>query len=484
MLVLVISSCSLFLRRNNTTKNGDVVRNVRQSEMKHILAEKELKVLVDYNSTNYFIYKGEPMGFQYELLKAFANDLGVQLNVQVSNDMEETFDGLNKSRYDLVAKNLTVTNEQSKLVDFTEPLSYTRQVLVQRNYSESSSSEDRKKYIKDQLDFGGKTVHVQKNTAYVKRLKSLSDEIGEPITIVEDSIYGVEELVALVASGEIDYTICNENLAMVNQKYYPWIDISVPVSFTQKQSWAVRKNSTEWKAYIDEWIVDFKETDEYEALYNKYFSNFRNSHNIRSEYHSITGGRISEFDNVIKEVSASYGWDWRLIAAIIKQESGFDKDAQSWAGATGLMQLMPQTAIKFGAKNISDPRENIKAGLEYIKSINEIFEPLVPDKNERIKFILAAYNVGIAHVIDARSLAQKFEKNPSIWKDNVEFFLQNKSLPKYYRDPVAKAGYCRGSEPCSYVNKVISTYQHYTNLLPDAENVKLASLSALQASLR
>ena len=485
--LIALSSCSLTEGKKSHLRNEEVTHKIKSNELKRILTEKELRVVVDYNSTNYFVYKGQPMGFQYELLKAFANDLGVELSIFVSNNLEETFEGLNNQQYDLVAKNLTVTKERAKIVDFTEPLALTRQVLVQRlpqgadTLSEKTIEEQ---LIREQLNLANKTVHAQKNTVYVQRLENLSNEIGQAIHIVEDTIYGVEQLIALVAAGEIDYTVCDENVGRVNKKYYSDIDVSTPLSFNQQLSWAIRKNSPEWKNYIDQWIVSYKETKEYKYLYYKYFDSNRSSLIVQNEFNSITGGKISEYDDLVREIAASYNWDWRLIAAIIMQESNFNIYAESWVGAMGLMQLMPQTAEQYGIENLVNPRENIRGGLEYLSWLNKLFQPIIEDKDEQLKFILASYNVGIGHVMDARKLAMKFGKDPSVWKDNVDQFILKKSQPQFYKDPVVKWGYCRGQEPYNYVINILERYQHYLNVLPDENNIALVSLPILQSSLR
>jgi membrane-bound lytic murein transglycosylase F len=488
MIALVgLASCNLAGGQKNLTRHDKVTHKVKTGDLNRIRLEKELRVVVDYNSTSYFVYKGQPMGFQYELLKAFADHMGVELKIFVNNDRDETFEGLNKQKYDLVAKNLFVTKERAKSIDFTEPLALTRQVLVQRKpagHDVLSESQLGQSLVREQLDLAGKTVHVQKNTAFIQRLKNLSDEIGEPIKVVEDSIYGVEQLIALVSMGEIDYTVCDEHMALVNQRYYSNIDVSTPISFNQKISWAVRKNSTEWKAYVDNWITAYKETNAYKNLHHKYFTGNRYSQIVKSEFHSFNGGRISEYDDLIRELSARHNWDWRLVAAIIMQESRFELYAESWAGAMGLMQLMPRTAEQYGVEDIINPRENIRGGLEFLTWLNNIFNPIIEDENERLKFVLASYNVGIGHVMDARKLAMKYGKNPSVWKDHVDQFILKKSTPQYYGDPVVKWGYCRGEEPYNYVISILERYQHYLNVLPDGNNIALVSLPALQASLR
>ncbi|HKK82079.1 MAG TPA: transporter substrate-binding domain-containing protein, partial [Prolixibacteraceae bacterium] len=181
-LILVLSiAFSVLAGCNNTsqTENKVAPQNTNVDDLKRIIEEKKLNVVVDYSSTSYFVYKGQPMGFQYELLKALAKDLDVELDVHISNNLREAFEGINSSELDLIAKNLTVTRKRNKIVDFTEPLALTRQVLIQR-----SSGGEEGYNVNSTLDLAGKTIYVQQNSAYVQRLKNLSEEIGESITIV------------------------------------------------------------------------------------------------------------------------------------------------------------------------------------------------------------------------------------------------------------------------------------------------------------
>ncbi|TKG88638.1 transporter substrate-binding domain-containing protein [Puteibacter caeruleilacunae] len=467
----VLVSCILFIvigcnrpEKKQTTEQLEAPKE----ELSKILEQREINVVVDYNSTNYFVYRGRPMGFQYELLRHLAKDLNVELKLTVSNSLIETFDGLYSGRFDLIAKNLTITKERAAIVDFTKSLTQTRQVLVQRkpqDWRELNKEELEKRLVRNQLDLGKKSVVVQRNTAYYQRLINLSDEIGAPINIIEDTIYGVERLVALVSKGDIDYTVCDENVAKVNQSYYPNIDIKTPVSFSQKIAWAVRKDEPELLDFLNNWIVKFRETKEYTRIYNKYFLSTRANIRMGSDYHSMSGGKLSPYDDVIKELAEREDLDWKLLASIIYQESRFDPQAESWAGAVGLMQLMPETADQFDVGDLTEPRENISGGIRLLNWLMEQVSEMVPNEDEQLKFVLASYNVGLGHVKDARRLAVKYGKDPNVWDDNVDFFLLNKSASKYYKDPVVKWGYCRGEEPYEYVNKVLDIYNHYTNIL-------------------
>jgi membrane-bound lytic murein transglycosylase F len=251
---------------------------------------------------------------------------------------------------------------------------------------------------------------------------------------------------------------------LVNQTYYSNIDISLPVSFPQNLAWAVAKGDNGLKTVVDNWLKGFKQTHKYALIYNKYFKNHRISEMVDSDYFTISTGNISPYDDLIKQYSSEIDWDWRLIASMMYQESRFDAGAKSWAGAFGLMQMMPGTATRFGIDTASSPKSQIKAGIMFLEWLDKMFED-VPDPAERQKFVLASYNVGPGHVIDARNLALKNGKNPNIWKDNVDVYLLKKADPKYYNDPVVKYGYCRGVETYKYVTDVVERYEHYKNLV-------------------
>jgi membrane-bound lytic murein transglycosylase F len=421
-----------------------------------------LKAAIDYNSTNYFIYRGTPMGFEYELLQALCKDLEVNLEITVSNNLRESFDGLKNNRFDVIAQNLTVTGERNAELDFTLPLEQIQQVLVQRVKSDKTSDST---YINSVLELANKKVFVQKNTAYYRRLLNLSEEIGAKINVVADSVFGVEVLIEKVAKGEIDYTICDDNVGKLNKFYYPNIDVSLQISFPQNVAWAIRKGSTEWKTYLDKWIAEFKDTRKYHHLYYKYFESPRIAERMTSDFNSISGGKISKYDGLIKEIAKDYNWDWRLISAIIYHESRFNEDAGSWTGAYGLMQIMPATAEAFGVENIENPKQNIKGGILLLNSLNNQFLKVIPDSTERVKFVLAAYNIGLGHVNDAQRLAKKYGKNPLVWEDNVDFYLQSKSEEKYFKDDVVRWGYCRGEEAINFVKNVTNNYQNYLNII-------------------
>lgn len=463
-LFLLAGFVFIFYACGNEKRKQEGKADDKPTVLEQILETGVLKVVIDYNSTNYFVYRGKPMGYQYELVLALCEDLEVKPEITVSNNMAETFDGLKNGRFDLIAKNLTVTRARRQDIAFTKPLKQTRQVIVQRKPSKNTPDS---LYLNTTLELAGKKIHVQQNTTYYRRLLHLSEEIGQPIEIVEDSVNGVEQLVAMVARGEIHYTVCDENVALLNQSYYPNLDVSLKISFPQNIAWGVQKGAVEWKEYLDRWIVQFKKTKEYRLIYNRYFESPRTAGRFNSEFHSISGGKISQYDAIVKPLAEKHGWDWRLISSIMYHESRFNPEAESWGGAFGLMQLMPNTAEALGVEDILNPGQNIEGGILLLNWLDEQLNTSIPDSTERMKFVLAAYNIGLGHVKDAQRLAKKNGKNSHVWENNVDYYLRNKSSETYFKDPVVKWGYARGEEAFNFVNRVIGNYEHYRNLIPE-----------------
>lgn len=456
--LVVLSGCNRFHHKPDELNSLEKIKK-----------NGKITALFDFNSTNYFIYKGEPMGYQYEMMKLLAENLGVKLEVVVENDISKYFEMLNTNKCDILAVNLTITKERNAEIDFTIPHSQTRQVLIQRkpeNWNKLTEREYESMLIRNQLDLAGKTIYVQKKSSYLSRLHNLSDEIGDTIFIKELDDLELEQLIQLVAKGEIDYTIADENVALVNQTYYPIIDVQTAISFPQNQAWGLRKDDDTLRVAINKWLEKYKFSRDYSLLYAKYFKNKRSVGIVESDYYALTSGKISIYDDYIKEYSKIVEWDWRLLASMIYQESKFDPSVESWAGAYGLMQLMPTTAHRYGVDQKSAPNENIRAGVRFIKWLDQRFEKNgIKPEEERIKFVLASYNVGLGHVLDAQRLAEKYGKDPKKWDRNVDEFILKKSNPKYFLDPVVEYGYCRGEETYNYVFQIIDRYEHYKNFI-------------------
>ncbi len=457
-LLLVLHSCNLF-----TAAPADEPEPV--FDLSQIRERGFINALVDNNSFSYFIYKGRSMGYEYELLQNLANHLQLELRIKVTSGIEHALQQLVEGEGDILAFPLTVTKERTEHIDFTNQHYEAYQVLVQRkpdNWRQLTRDQLERALIRKPAELIGKEVYVMPASSFSQRLLHLSEEIGGEIIIREDSAGAeTENLIQAVALGHINYTVTDHLIARVNATYYPNLDVETVLSLPQQIAWGVRKNSPELTDAINEWLVQVKKEPTFMVIFNRYFNSPRTSMiRVKSDYSSLGGSKISPYDDLIKAEAEKLGWDWRLLAALVYQESMFDPEGESWAGAKGLMQLMPETAKQFGVTDRSDPYQSLRGGVRYLMHLDRYWQKSIEDQTERLKFVLASYNAGMTHIIDARKLTEKYGDDPNTWSV-VETYLLKKSDPQYYRDPVVIAGYCKCEEPVNYVRDILVRYEEY-----------------------
>ena len=416
-------------------------------DLPQILERGKLVILTINSSTSYFNYRGEPMGFQYELAQMFCHSLGIELKVKTVNKERELMQSLMDGEGDLIAYNLPVTKVHKEHLRFCGEEYITHQVLIQRKGKEQ---------ITDVTQLIDKEVYVIPGK-YSTRLENLDEELGGGIAIHEVAVDSVsaEDLITWVAENKIDYTITNNDLAKINRTYHRNLNIDMKISFDQRSSWAVRQDSPLLAEAVDKWQKENKDSHAVQLCVQRYFGREKNA--SQGSILSIAEGKISYYDEWFRKYAKEINWDWRMLAALAFTESNFDCSVVSWAGARGLMQLMPSTAQAFGVPPgmESDPQESIKAGAKYIASLQKIFRKIT-DQNEQNKFVLAAYNAGAGHVIDAMALTEKYGGNKYQWENQVERYILLKSHEHYYQDPVCKNGYFRGTETYNFVHKILS----------------------------
>lgn len=427
----------------------------------------KLIALTAKNTPSYFLHNGRTMGYEYEMLNKLAEHLGLKLQIKVVENLDSIFDMLNRGEGDLVAYSMTVTNQRREVVDFTKRLYDSPQCLVQKkpsNWRELLPHQIDNMVVRNVLDIGEDFVYVRQGSAYYSRLMNLSDEIGDSLNIAPvKGVVSTFDLIDLVEKGQIKYTVADQEIASLYASYNNSIDYATPISMPQKKAWAVRHNSPELLEDINKWLVKYKRYKEYYFIYDKYFNNPGTYKRLRVSAFSSRTGKLSSFDAIIKREALTINWDWRLLAALVYQESHFDQSQESWMGAKGLMQVLPATAEMHGYNDISLPEANIKAGISHLKYIEKRFSDI--DESERLKFTLAGYNVGVGHIYDAQRLAIHLGKDPNIWDGNVAEALLLKSEKKYYELPACRNGYCRGSEPYNYVNEILQRHEDYKMLL-------------------
>lgn len=265
-------------------------------------------------------------------------------------------------------------------------------------------------------------------------------------------------ILKMLHEGEVDIAVLPISQHRIAQERL------LAAGFHQKKtqsSWAVQATSQELATALKEWFADGVVV----AVRKEVNERLRQVRTVKRRaqavYLSRERGIISIYDHLFHRAAAITGWDWRLIAAQCYQESAFDPNARSWAGAQGLMQLMPATARSLGveASQVYQPEINVDAGARYLHALQGKFSD-IRDGAERIKFVLAAYNGGAGHVRDAMALARKYGRNPQRW-DDVAFYILGLQEARYYRDPIVRHGYMIGSETEGYVRSILQRYQGY-----------------------
>ncbi len=419
-----------------------------------------LRVATLYGPTSYFIYRDEPMGYDYTLVDSLARQKGMVLDLQVVPSLTRAVEMLDSGKIDLIAYEVPVTAHYRNYAIPCGPETTTEQVLVQPKIRGEAQ-------ITDVTQLVDKDVYVESDSRFLRRMQNLDTELGGGIRIHEvnaDSII-TEDLIGMVSSGELPLTVVDSDIARLNATFYPDLDVSVPVSFPQRSAWAVAPKN-QWLAdSIDAWFAQAGPQEINHELLKRYYEQTKFVPSVRFDF---SKGYISKYDNLFKQYAPTVGWDWRLMAAQAYVESKFNANARSWVGARGLMQVMPSTArgYRTNPKNLNNPETSVKVASALINDLDGYLKPYVPSDGERLKFVIAAYNVGIAHIYDAISLAKKNGLDPEKWDGNVEKALMMKMNPKVYRSDDVRYGYCRATETVAYVKQITNFYDQARREIP------------------
>ena len=449
LISLMVISLSVSCGKGSKFKKG--------YDLPQIMQNDTLRVLTLNSSTSYFIYRDQPMGYHYDMITEFSRKYDLTPKVIVAENSNTMNKLLMEGVADIIAYNMPVTNEMRDSILFCGMQQISHQVLVQRVQHIDFM-------ITDVTNLIGRKITVIKGSRYHDRILNLNNELGGGIIIEEISgdTTLVEDLIRLVSRGEIEYTIADDGLAKFNQTYFSNIDVHLPISFDQRSSWVVRKDSPILADSLNNWFEKSIAQPAYLSIIKRYFEVAKGYSDVHlPTFESNLGkGVISPYDVYFRQYGEAVGLDWKLLASVSYQESTFNNEGSSWAGAKGLMGLMPSTAASLGIDNemLIDPETNIKAGAEYLRNLILIFNS-VENSDERLKLALASYNGGIGHISDARALAEKYGADENVWDGSVEKFIQLKRLEQYYNDTICKNGYFRGDETVEYVRDVVERWQ-------------------------
>ncbi|MDD4032038.1 MAG: transporter substrate-binding domain-containing protein [Bacteroidales bacterium] len=423
-----------------------------QIDYEQIKVSGNLRVTTHTNLTDHFVFRGSPFGFQMDLLGAFTEHLSIDIQYQPTIESNDPVSELLAGKTDLIASAQLYPEDAAFDSVILIPVVRVKQVLIARKNREDD-------------DFTHKNIFVQQGSSFIPKLNRL----GKYVNVMQIPDYNPREWTQELKEGMIDYLVCDENNAKVLMMENPDFEMIEGIEWDKDYKvWMVRKTSPNLATLARGWLENFKKTSEYAGLYDRYFNERNLLARVRSDYFAMRTGRISPYDDLIKKYSRQIDWDWKLVAALMYNESGFDPAAVSKAGAYGLMQLMPATLEKFGLDTTATAEQQIMAGVFYLKELDQFFTESVPDKEERIKFVFAAYNSGPAHILDAQRIASSIGKNPEIWDGNVDMSLLIKSNPTETFDKgVVRYGVCRGDETFRFVRNLMLCFDSYDHAISD-----------------
>lgn len=447
----LLEALNSFLGREQLKKQSHLVYKDDLPGIKH---RQVLRVLTRNNAATYFVWRGQFLGFEYELMKRFADSQGLHLEMVVPNRWGDLIPTLKTGGGDLIAASMTITDERKKQgIAFTQPYNKVTEELVARA-SESG--------IISINDLNGRSVVVRRSSSYWTTLQKLLDQ-GMNFQLVEapDNME-TEEIISRVASGEYDLTVADSHILSVELIWRNDIKPVLTLNGPVPHGWAVREGDKKLLSALNAFLDKEYKGRFYNLVYDKYFQNSnRILDHVASHQEYAAKGNISPYDAEVQKYAEEYGFDWALIVAQMYQESRFDPKAESWAGARGLMQILPTTGELFGVNDLHEVDTSIQTGVRYLAWLHERFEPELTVQ-DRMWFTLAAYNAGLGHVRDARSLARKMGWNQDRWFNNVDRAMLLLSRRSFYQ--LATHGYARGKETVDYVREIRDRYNAYIRL--------------------
>ncbi len=439
-----------FLNQQQITRPRE---SVHLDDFDAIKKRKTLRVLTRNNAASYYLWQGELLGFEYELARAFAQKHKLRLEMIVAPSHEDLIPMLLAGKGDVIAAFMTVTDERKKqAIAFSRHHHYASEIVVTRD-DENLTSMD---------DLAGRKIYVRQSSSYWKTLEKLKDKGIAFELVAAPETMETEEIIARVADGDYDLTVADNQLLDIELTWRDDIKAAFALGEPRKNAWVVRKNNPQLLSAINGFLRKEYRGEFYNITYEKYFKNPHSIRQHKTERIDLNpDGTFSPYDDIVKKYADQYGFDWRLLIAQMYQESRFNPQTTSWAGAKGLMQVLPRTAKEMGFKQLEDPDIGIHAGVKYLDWVRDRFETEL-DIKDRMWFSLAAYNAGAGHVKDARHLARQIGLNPNRWFNHVEKTML--LLAKRQHARKARHGYVRGSEPVKYVREIRNRYQAYLQL--------------------
>ncbi|MFC6980793.1 transporter substrate-binding domain-containing protein [Microbulbifer taiwanensis] len=435
-------------------------------DLDEIKKRGQLRAVTRNTSSTYFMWKGRILGYEYELLRKFAKDQGLRLEIIVAEGHDDFVEFVSNGKADIAASLLSITERRKHQgMAFSSPYFKSRVGVVARKDDAIDSIQE----------LSGRKVHVRRSSSQYDILEKLRHQVpGIEVELVPEEVK-ISEVIDKVAERDYDLAMVDEISVQLARSWRDDIHFQLDLQ-TDNYAWMVRNENPQLLAAIDKFFGKDDTAPILTTLKEKYFETPKYT---RPEIKKLTaGGHISPYDAIVKKYAEEYDFDWRLVVAQMFQESSFNPRAKSWVGARGLMQVMPDTGKQVGETNLYNPETGVRAGLKYLEWLHEKFinrEDIAPD-NE-MWFTLAAYNAGLGHVYDAKDLAEDKGWDRKVWFGNVEKAMLLLSDKKYYSK--ARYGFARGQEPVDYVRKIQARFNRYVALL-DAHQAQIDAIASFR----
>lgn len=449
-------SLNQYLNQQYLTHN---IASIYREDLSLIKDRGILRVITNANPSHYYLHKGQLLGFEYELIKQFALQHKLRVDVVLANTQQEMFDLLKEGKGDIIAASLPSNLlRENKHIQYSLPYNYASPVIVGRNAE---------RQIIDRRDLTGRRITLSEDSPYWDYMSQLKDQ-GLDIELVHaDKGINMEATLKMVGLGMYDLTVVGNHQLAAGRSEMSNLKSQFILSEPQAHRWAVRTADQQLFNSINEFVANEFRSTRYNVTHAKYFEQPQIKKLGKNRFTYFTS--LSPYDEMTRQYSEAYGFDWRLISALMFQESQFNPNALSYAGAEGLMQLIPSTAELMGVSDSNDPEMSIDAGIRYLNYLRDKFEDSVL-LQDRMWFAIASYNAGYGRVKRGRALAEEMGLDKDQWFDNVEVAMMALAKP-YYKNG-EEHRYCRCGQTVVYVREIRTRYFNYIRLI---ETQKLAT---------
>ena len=410
------------------------------SLLEQIVQRGELRVVTQNSPATFYYGRDEARGIEYELVRGFAQRLGVRLRIYVADHFSDLLPEVQSAKADIGAAGLTETPERTAQVSFSPGYQDVEQQVVYRR----GTTMPRK--IEDLV---GRRIEVLAGTSHAGLLERARHELPELDWAAEPDT-NPEELLRKVAQGELDYTIVDSTAFKLLQSYYPEVRVAFSIGPRSRLAWALPKGAPELREAVAAYFAEIEATGELAGVLDRYYFVSKDFDYVGSRaFMRHLDSRLPHYRSYFEEAEIKSGIDWRLLAAIAYQESHWNPAAVSPTGVRGLMMLTQHTAQMMGVDR-NDARESAIGGAHYFARLLRKLPERIPE-NDRIWLAVAAYNLGFGHVEDARIITEMHGGNADSWEE-VRAHLPLLSDDKWHKR--VQRGFAHGSVAAEYAENV------------------------------